>query len=203
MTNHDIEVLGLKLKTIRQKRGFTQAQLAELVDCSNTYICLLEKGSKCMSLDMFIYVDEVLERVDKEDIGFVILDEEGKDGQVLCPARWMDYCFDDDFGCIINSALRYSISRHTYMPGVVVNFIRKYINTLDTKTIDIAIEDITKAIEMNEVDDPAMWECLKEDLVARRDFLLEKANNLGKSQRQSVAQTTDKNGNDTYESTEY
>lgn len=147
--------------------------------------------------------DEVLERVDKEDIGFVILDEEGKDGQVLCPARWMDYCFDDDFGCIINSALRYSISRHTYMPGVVVNFIRKYINTLDTKTIDIAIEDITKAIEMNEVDDPAMWECLKEDLVARRDFLLEKANNLGKSQRQSVAQTTDKNGNDTYESTEY
>ena len=147
--------------------------------------------------------DEVLERVDKEDIGFVILDEEGKDGQVLCPARWMDYCFDDDFGCIINSALRYAISRHTYMPGVVVNFIRKYINTLDTKTIDIAIEDITKAIEMNEVDDPAMWECLKEDLVARRDFLLEKANNLGKSQRQSVAQTTDKNGNDTYESTEY
>lgn len=56
--------------------------------------------------------DEVLERVDKEDIGFVILDEEGKDGQVLCPARWMDYCFDDDFGCIINSALRYSINRH-------------------------------------------------------------------------------------------
>lgn len=56
---------------------------------------------------------------------------------------------------------------------------------------------------MNEVDDPAMWECLKEDLVARRDFLLEKANNLEKSQRQSVAQTTEKNGNDTYESTEY
>ena len=43
MTNHEIEVLGLKLKAIRQKRGFTQAQLAELVDCSNTYICLLEK----------------------------------------------------------------------------------------------------------------------------------------------------------------
>lgn len=49
--------------------------------------------------------DEVLERVDKENIGFVILTEDGKDGQVLCPARWMAYCFDDDFGCIINSAL--------------------------------------------------------------------------------------------------
>ena len=69
--------------------------------------------------------DNVLERVDKEDIGFVIVDDEGKEGHVLCPARWMEYCFDDDFGCIINSALRYAISRHTYMPGVVVDFIRR------------------------------------------------------------------------------
>ena len=58
--------------------------------------------------------DNVLERVDKEDIGFVIVDDEGKEGHVLCPARWMEYCFDDDFGCIINSALRYAISRHKY-----------------------------------------------------------------------------------------
>lgn len=120
--------------------------------------------------------DEVLERVDKEDIGFVILNEEGKDGQVLCPARWMEYCFDDDFGCIINSALRYSIRRHTYMPEVVVNFVRKYINILDTKTIDVAVEDITKALEMNEVDDPAMWAKLKNDLIVRMAFLHEKAN---------------------------
>lgn len=74
--------------------------------------------------------DNVLERVDKEDIGFVIVDDEGKEGHVLCPARWMEYCFDDDFGCIINSALRYAISRHTYMPGVVVDFIRRYARVL-------------------------------------------------------------------------
>ena len=85
--------------------------------------------------------DNVLERVDKEDIGFVIVDDEGKEGHVLCPARWMEYCFDDDFGCIINSALRYAISRHTYMPGVVVDFIRRYINIIDTKTIDVTIKD--------------------------------------------------------------
>lgn len=30
MTTHDIEVLGAKVKAIRKKRGFTQAQLAEL-----------------------------------------------------------------------------------------------------------------------------------------------------------------------------
>lgn len=60
MTNHDIEVLGSKIKAIRKKRGFTQAHLAELVDCSNTYISYIEKGSKCMSLDMFLFVANAL-----------------------------------------------------------------------------------------------------------------------------------------------
>lgn len=59
--------------------------------------------------------DEILDRVDKEDIGFVILNNEGKDGHVLCPARWFQINFSDDLGCIINSALRYAIHRHTYM----------------------------------------------------------------------------------------
>lgn len=108
--------------------------------------------------------DNVLDRVDKEDIGFVILNDEGKDGYVLCPARWMEYCFDDGFGCIINSALRYSISRKSYMPGVVVDFIRKHINIIDTKTIYVAIKDIDQELKMNSVDDPEMWLNLKKEL---------------------------------------
>lgn len=117
--------------------------------------------------------DNVLDRVDKEDIGFVILDEEGKDGYVLCPARWMDYCFDDDFGCIVNSALRYAIRRHTYMPSVVVDFVRKYINVLDTKTIDVAIRDIEYDLEHDNVDEPEMWRNLLTELKARLAFLYE------------------------------
>lgn len=111
--------------------------------------------------------DNVLDRVDKEDIGFVILDDEGKDGYVLCPARWMDYCFDDDFGCIVNSALRYAIRRHTYMPGVVADFVRKYINVLDTKTIDVAIKDIEYELEHDNVDEPDMWKGLLTELKTR------------------------------------
>lgn len=117
--------------------------------------------------------DAVLDRVDKEDIGFVIQDEQGKDGYVLCPARWMQYCFDDDFGCIVNSALRYSIRRHTYMPGVVVDFIRKYMKILDTKTIDIAIKDIDYELKQNNVDEPEMWSKLKDELAVRLAFLYE------------------------------
>ncbi len=118
--------------------------------------------------------DEILARVNKENVGFVILDPDGKDGQVLCPAAWMDYCFDDDFGCIINSALRYAIGRHTYMPGVVVNFVRKYIHVLDSKTIHVAIEDIQKNIEWNNVDNPEMWQTLKEALETRLAYLHER-----------------------------
>ena len=117
--------------------------------------------------------DHVLDRVDKEDTGFVILDEEGKDGYVLCPARWMDYCFDDDFGCVVNSALRYAIRRHTYMPGVVVDFVRKYIYVLDTKTIDVAIKDIEYELEHDNVDEPDMWRGLLTELKTRLSQLYE------------------------------
>ena len=79
----------------------------------------------------------------------------------------MEYCFDDDFGCIINSALRYAISRHTYMPGVVVDFIRRYINIIDTKTIDVAIKDIDQELKQNYVHNPEMWSALKAELEAR------------------------------------
>lgn len=112
--------------------------------------------------------------MDKENIGFVILNDEGKDGHVLCPAHSMGYCFDDNFGCIINSALRYAIGRHTYMPGVVVDFIRKYINIIDTKTIDVTIKDIECELKRNNVDDPEMWLSLKRELEIRLAYLHEK-----------------------------
>lgn len=115
--------------------------------------------------------DNVLDRVDKEDIGFVILDDEGKEAHVLCPARWMEYCFDDDFGCIINSALRYAIRRESYMPSTVVEFIRKYIHIIDTKTISVAIRDIEIEVRPGCVSKPEMWSELKDELKERLDYL--------------------------------
>ena len=132
----------------------------------------MERISRQTLCDNF---DEILDRVDKEDTGFVILNDDGKDRYVLCPARWMQYCFDDDFGCIINSALRYAIRRHTYMPGVVVDFIRKYIQVLDTKTIDVAIKDINHELEHDAVDNPEMWVSLRNELSVQQAYLHEKA----------------------------
>lgn len=120
-------------------------------------------------------LDEYLDRVNKEDIGFVIVDDDGKDDMVLCPADWIRYHYDNDFGCIITSALRYAIRRDTYMPGVVVDFIRRYMNVLDSNTIKVAIEDIENELAWGGVSDPGMWLQLKDELLRRQAFLLEKA----------------------------
>ena len=53
------------------------------------------------------------------------------------------------------------------MPGVVVDFIRRYINIIDTKTIDVAIKDIDQELKQNNVHDPEMWSALKAELEAR------------------------------------
>ena len=68
---------------------------------------------------------------------------------------------------IVILALRYAIHRHTYMPGVVVAFIRKYINILDRRTIEVAIRDIEEELKLGGVDDSTMWIELKDELAAR------------------------------------
>ena len=91
-------------------------------------------------------LDDLLETVNKENVGFVITNE-GKDDLVLCPAKWFDIFYDNDFGCIINSAVRYSLGRYTYMPSTTVQFVLRYIMVLDVRTITVMIEDIDRAIK--------------------------------------------------------
>ena len=81
-------------------------------------------------------LDEILDDVTDNNKAYVIHDDDKKE-YVLCPAKWFDFCFDDDFGCIVNSAVRYALGRYTYMPGVVMNFVRKYMRVLDSRTIHV------------------------------------------------------------------
>ena len=117
------------------------------------------------------HFDEILETVEKDDVAFVVEDPAGKNDVILCPAHWYNFYFDDSFGCIVNSALRYAIGHQTYMPGVVRNFIRKYKNVFDDKTLSVAIRDIDQALCHGEPDDAEEWEKLRDELLTR---LLEK-----------------------------
>ena len=106
---------------------------------------------------------------------YVIKDPEGMNDVILCPAHWFDFCFDNDFGCIVNSALRYAIGRHTYMPGVVRDFIRKYMNVLDSRTLVVAIRDIDEELRLGDLDGANEWSLLRSELQARLDEMQDNA----------------------------
>lgn len=50
---------------------------------------------------------------------------------------------DDDFGCVLNCAVRYALGRQTYMPSVVINFILPLLPHLSNRTIYVFDQDVT------------------------------------------------------------
>ncbi len=52
---------------------------------------------------------------------------------------------DDFFGAILNCAVRYSIGRMSYMPGLVIDFIRPLLPYLNNKTLNNLERDIRTA----------------------------------------------------------
>jgi hypothetical protein len=118
-------------------------------------------------------LDEVSSMIEKDNVGYIITDS-GKDAIVLCPARWINCMFDMDFGCIMNSALRYAIGRRTYMPTATMNFIRRYIDVLDTRTLSVMISDIEREVGHETLEQRDDWLQLRDDLKIRYDMMLKK-----------------------------
>ncbi len=79
--------------------------------------------------------DEILEKVEKENVGYVILDNEGKDGQILCPVKWFETEIND-----IPSVMREIKRRKEEMYSLVEETISKIENEIITD--EDAIEDL-------------------------------------------------------------
>ena len=135
------------------------------------YLQPIEEMKRISPQELADNLDEILDTVTKENVGFVIEDANGASEVVLCPAKWFNFCYDEDFGCISNSALRYASGRHTYMPGVVRDFIRKYIDVLDAKTLFVAIRDIDDALRIDTLDDADEWRMLRDELQTKLEHL--------------------------------
>ena len=52
---------------------------------------------------------------------------------------------DDEFGLILNCAVRYAIGRQTYMPHAVMDYIRPLLPHLTGRTLGVLINDIEKS----------------------------------------------------------
>ena len=111
-------------------------------------------------------LDEILEIVSRDNVGFVITDP-GKDDLVLCPASWLSPLASEGFGCIVNSAVRYSLGRDTYMPGIAVQFILEHMNLFDLRTVTVMYRDIQKALEDENLPHRETWVSLMYALETR------------------------------------
>ena len=144
------------------------------------YLQPLDQMARVSRAELGSRIDEILDIVDRDNVGYVITDE-GKNDLVLCPARWINCIYDDDFGCIMNSALRYAIGRHTYMPSVVMDFVRKHIDTLDSRTISVMIQDIEREAEQETLDQRNDWMKLRDDLKSHYGAMLRKDDDKNKN----------------------
>ena len=89
---------------------------------------------------------------------------------LLFPRELLDPLYDQDFRVILLSAMRYSMGRWTYMPQVVVDYIRRYIRLLDDKFLALAVNDIWHHLEDygEHEPNPNLWQGLLVTLEARQ-----------------------------------
>lgn len=114
---------------------------------------------------LFDDFDNILERVEKENKGFIITDE-GKADLVLCPVNWFSIEADMDFSTIVGCALRYALGRYTYMPSTVKGFIERHIEAITEKDLNVMINDIEDKMKYNkELPYKELWLELRDNLV--------------------------------------
>lgn len=78
----------------------------------------------------------------------------------------------DDFGAVLNCAVRYAIGRQTYMPSLVIDFITPLIPHLNNRTLWCFDQDVTNAKWEGGYGDPRCdepkWLKFLEDVRAER-----------------------------------
>lgn len=104
--------------------------------------------------------DAILEKIDKQNIGYVIEDEDKKT-LVICPAHWFSYCFDERFDDVAISAVRYALTQDGEFPVSIAEFIRRHLSVSDVRMLSIMKFDIEKALEkMGDVPALKSWDVL-------------------------------------------
>lgn len=105
-------------------------------------------------------MDEIFDKVSSEKRVYVIT-ENGEGKYAVCPAEMFDIFADDDFSCLITSAVRYALNRDTYMPSVVANFLITHIASLSEKTLWNTSRDINEHLKDNpQMRQKILWEDL-------------------------------------------
>lgn len=57
----DLKAVGQRIKEAREAKGFTQEDLASIVDLSPTHVSVIERGLKVAKLDTFVAIANALD----------------------------------------------------------------------------------------------------------------------------------------------
>lgn len=80
-----------------------------------------------------------------------------------------DYA-DDDFGAVINCAVRYACGRRTYMPHIVAGYILPIVSKLNSRTLAVLDKDLDDIHKLSGFGDPTIdepiWVKLHEEVKA-------------------------------------
>ena len=77
---------------------------------------------------------------------------------------------DDDFGVIINCAVRYAIGRQSYMPSLVIDFTKPLLPYLTDRTLGVIQRDIEEAPSYGDsVIDKPYWLNFLEDVKEEKE----------------------------------
>lgn len=80
-----------------------------------------------------------------------------------------------DFGAVLNCAVRYCIGRRTYMPSLVIGFIKPLIPQIETRTLVVMRTDIQEAYSLGDECDERVWEAFREQIEREIDKRRERA----------------------------
>jgi len=74
---------------------------------------------------------------------------------------------DDNFGAVINCAVRYAVGRRSYMPYLVTSYITPLVPDLSTKTLWVIRNDINDAAKfdgLGDADNAKHWLALRDSV---------------------------------------
>lgn len=73
---------------------------------------------------------------------------------------------DDDFGAILNCAVRYSLGRRSYMPKLVTGFITPLLPYLSDRTLGCFLRDLGRTSDYGDplIDQP-VWELFGQHVI--------------------------------------
>ncbi len=71
---------------------------------------------------------------------------------------------DENFGWMVESALRYSLGRDGCSPEKTADFIRKHINQFDETTLFVMKRDVDAALQRGDLPCDVIWRSVSEDL---------------------------------------